>query len=180
MNIINFLATEDVWWGVPDKLKFLSKIVAAIESVLWPILIVVATIGSIYAIYLGINMAKAEESGKRDEARKHLINAVIAMAVTVVMILLINVVIIPNIPNWIGTSSVTTADMSEMTGTRTGTIYEKIRGFEEKLGTATRTGENGGNNVSIWEIRYNNDRYLLTVESSSDGKVTSVTNEKAS
>ncbi len=113
MDILNLLVSEEVWWGLPKKLEFLKTIVNAIESVLWPILIVVATVGSIYAIYLGINMAKAEESGKRDEARKHLINAVIAMAVTVVMILLINLVIIPNIPGWVANNDVTSSEVNK-------------------------------------------------------------------
>ena len=101
LNLINLLVSADVWWGLPKKLEFLKTIVQVIENVLWPILIVVATIGTIYAIYLGINMAKAEETGKRDEAKKHIIAVVTAMAITVVLILAINLIVIPNIPNWV-------------------------------------------------------------------------------
>ena len=96
------------WNGatVDKRWYFVKTICDAMQTILWPILIVVATAGSIYAIYLGINMAKAEDSGKRDEARKRLINAVIAMGVTVVLILLINLVIIPNMAGWLGVTNV--------------------------------------------------------------------------
>ena len=110
---MQFMAVE--WPADMDKkLDFLKTIVEALEAVLWPILIVVASVGSIYAIYLGINMAKAEDAGKRDEAKKRVINAVIAMVVTVVLILLIQLVLIPNIPNWVGGSSTPSTEETEL------------------------------------------------------------------
>ena len=146
MNILNLLVSEDVWWGIPKKLEFLKVIVNAIESVLWPILIVVATVGSIYAIYLGINMAKAEDSSKRDEARRHLINAVIAMAVTVVMILLINLVIIPNIPGWVANNSVSSSKTSVYEG-RSDVTRDEV---EADFGLAYEG--------DTWHLRVNGDK----------------------
>ena len=97
---LTFLGASS-WEDVDPKLQFLENIVNTLNDILWPILVVVATLGSIYAIYLGIQMAKAEDASKREEAKKRVINAVIAMAVVVVFIVVIQTVIIPNIGTWL-------------------------------------------------------------------------------
>lgn len=92
-----------IWNGVEldARFKFLKTICDALNQLLWPILIVVATVGSIYAIYLGINMARAEDASKRDEAKKRVVNAVISMVVVITLILLIQLVVVPNMASWI-------------------------------------------------------------------------------
>jgi uncharacterized membrane-anchored protein len=52
---------------------------------------VVGAIGAIYAIYVGVKLARAEDQGKRDDAKKHLITVVIAIGVTIALILVFNV-----------------------------------------------------------------------------------------
>ena len=73
-----------------DKYKLLSDLFNVLSIVLWVVLGIVAAIGAIYAIYLGIRLARAEEQGKRDEAKKHLITVAIAVGVTIVLILFFN------------------------------------------------------------------------------------------
>lgn len=68
---------------------FLDPILKVLDEIIWPILIIVAAVGTIYAIYLGVMMAKAENAEAREEAKKRIINAVIAIAVMVVLILLL-------------------------------------------------------------------------------------------
>lgn len=168
LNLINLLVSADVWWGLPKKLEFLKTIVNVIESVLWPILIVVATVGTIYAIYLGINMAKAEEAGKRDEAKKHIVTVITAMAITVVMILAINLIVIPNIPNWVAG-----VDSSAYTAIQSGTDakYDEKDEVEAVLGSSyDYTTEKGyeyrfkvdGQNKQLF-ITYDNDGKIATV-----------------
>lgn len=65
---------------------WLEKLLGAIESIVGPILIVVGAIGVIYAIYLGVMLAKAENAEKREEAKKRIINVLIAIAITAVLI----------------------------------------------------------------------------------------------
>lgn len=67
---------------------WLNPLMQILTDILAPILIVLATAGVIYSIYLGVMMAKAEDQGKRDEAKKRIINVVIAIAITVVLIAL--------------------------------------------------------------------------------------------
>lgn len=67
---------------------WLNGILKVLNDVLVPILIVVGAVGTIYAIYLGVMMAKAENAEKREESKKRIINAIIALAVVVVLVLL--------------------------------------------------------------------------------------------
>ena len=50
-------------------------------------LIVVGAAGIIYAVILGVNMARADSTEKREEAKKRLINVIIGLAVMIGLIL---------------------------------------------------------------------------------------------
>ena len=84
MSLSGLLYTE-----LQGDYAFLNPILKVLNDIVWPFLIVVAAVGTIYAIYLGVMMAKAENAEKREEAKKRIINAVIAVVVMVVLILLL-------------------------------------------------------------------------------------------
>jgi len=84
-----------------DKWGWVSNITSFIRTLLPYVLIVVATAGTIYAVILGVNMAKAEDPSKREEAKKRIINFIIALAVTVVLILLLQL-FATYLPTWLG------------------------------------------------------------------------------
>ncbi|MGN1212807.1 MAG: Mbov_0395 family pilin-like conjugal transfer protein, partial [Christensenellales bacterium] len=88
MSLSGLLYTE-----LEGDYAFLNPILKVLNDIIWPILIVVAAVGTIYAIYLGVMMAKAENAEKREEAKKRVINAVIAVVVMVVLILLLQLFI---------------------------------------------------------------------------------------
>jgi len=67
---------------------WVNKVTAAINAIMWPILIVVAAAGTIYAIVLGVNMARADSTEKREEAKKRVINVLVGMAIMVGLLLL--------------------------------------------------------------------------------------------
>ena len=73
-----------------DSKTLLIKVFDIISIVLWVVMAVVGAIGAIYAIYLGVQLARADEQGKRDDAKKHLITVVIAIGVTIALILVFN------------------------------------------------------------------------------------------
>lgn len=81
LNFFNTMFAEGGAWS------WVFDIVDAIDFILWPILIIVGAAGSIYAIILGINIAKADSTDKREEAKKHLINVLIGLAVVIALIL---------------------------------------------------------------------------------------------
>ena len=72
------------------KFSWVADIFNPISIVLYVIMGLIGAAGAIYAIYLGIQLARAEDQSKRDEAKKHLITVLIAIAVTVVLILFFN------------------------------------------------------------------------------------------
>lgn len=94
-NLLFRLANLAVNLAADSKIDYNGKwapiktIIDFIGSVLPYVLIVVATAGTIYAVVLGVNMAKADDAGKREEAKKRIVNFVIALVVTIVLILLL-------------------------------------------------------------------------------------------
>ncbi len=54
---------------------------------------IVGAVGAIYAIWLGVQLARADEQSKRDDAKKHLITCLVAVAVTVVLVLFFNLLL---------------------------------------------------------------------------------------
>lgn len=89
---------SDYFKNLEDKLgdysgtyEVLNSLFNILSIVLWVVLGIVGAVGAIYAIYLGVKLARADEQGKREEAKKHLITVAIAIGVTVVLILFFNI-----------------------------------------------------------------------------------------
>ena len=84
--------------------SWVNTLVAAIKTVLWPMLIIVCAAGMIYAVILGVNMARADSTDKREEAKKRLINVLVGLAIIVALILFFQLcidVILPGLlPEW--------------------------------------------------------------------------------
>ena len=81
--------------------EWLSKLLSSIEWVMWIALILVGACGAIYAIYVGVRMARADSSEQREEAKKRLINIIVSIVVTIALILFFNIVL-PLILNSLG------------------------------------------------------------------------------
>lgn len=58
-----------------------------VKSVLIPILTILGAAGIIWAIVLGVNMARADSTEKREEAKKRLISLIIGIVIMVVLII---------------------------------------------------------------------------------------------
>lgn len=81
-----------------------NPILGILDALLVPLLIVVGTAGSIYAVVLGVNYARAETSDKREEAKKRMINAVIGIVVMVFLLVVLQLFVAnaDTIVEWIG------------------------------------------------------------------------------
>lgn len=93
------------WDKVDENFQWVKNIVDVIDMVLWPLLIVVAAAGTIYAVVLGVNMARADSTEKREEAKKRVINVLVGMAIIVGLVLLLKLfmdVILPSLPAFQG------------------------------------------------------------------------------
>lgn len=89
LNIVNAIAS---WKDAPQfqpgaQFGWVVNVVDTITTILWPLLIVVAAAGLIYSVIIGVNMAKADSTEKREEAKKRLFNLLIGMGVTIGLIL---------------------------------------------------------------------------------------------
>lgn len=97
---MRFMGSEDFWkkwYGndlTADQVKkldndfgWIETIYNSIMTILVPILAIVAAAGIIWAIVLGIQMARADSTEKREEAKKRLIGLVVGIAILVVLII---------------------------------------------------------------------------------------------
>lgn len=58
-----------------------------LNPILYVIMAIVGAAGAIYAIVLGVNLARAEDQSKRDEAKKRLITVLISVGITIALVL---------------------------------------------------------------------------------------------
>mgnify|MGYP001776231650 FL=1 len=75
---INKLETQFGW---------VETVYSSIMTILVPILAIVAAAGIVWSIVLGVQMARADSSDKREEVKKRLIGLVVGIAILVVLIL---------------------------------------------------------------------------------------------
>ena len=87
-NWNDFFQRYDVVSG--GQYEVLQQVFSIISIILWVALGIVGAVGAVYAIYLGFQLARADEQGKRDDAKKHLITVVIAIGVTIALVLIFN------------------------------------------------------------------------------------------
>ena len=90
--------------GAKKTTEVLMKFNAVLNNILVPIIIVTCSIGVIFAIYLGIKMARANNAEQREEAKKRVVYTVIAIAVGIALILLFKI-FASNSLTWFGTDS---------------------------------------------------------------------------
>ncbi len=72
------------------KFNWINQIYTYLGPVLWAIMAIVGAAGAIYAIVLGVNLARAEDQSKRDEAKKRLVTTLIAVGVTIALVIFFN------------------------------------------------------------------------------------------
>lgn len=89
--------------NLPEGYTWLAPILDFIESALLPIMIVLIAVSAIYAIILGVKMARAESAEQRDEAKKRIVNFLVGAAVIVVLLIILYV-LAANITSIIGSS----------------------------------------------------------------------------
>lgn len=98
MKMLNFISMLGNAWDKALKngdttipgYEWVVKLFDYLYPILYAIMAVVGAAGVIYSVYLGVQLAKAEDQPKRDEAKKRLITTVIAVAVTLVLIIFFN------------------------------------------------------------------------------------------
>ena len=92
MNFINLLL--DATDLDPNKFyggyAWLNDVYAVLPTILYVILACVGGAGTVYAIILGVNLAKAESEDARKKATERLKNTIVGVAVLLILVLFIN------------------------------------------------------------------------------------------
>lgn len=92
MNFLNSMlgfGWNNIDWG-PEFDAWVPTLMDTLGTVLWVLLALVGAAGGIYALYVGIKMARADSAEARDENKKRLINIVVSIVVVIVLILFFN------------------------------------------------------------------------------------------
>lgn len=80
LNASKFLLDDTKYTTIDEVAEGFSKI---IQNILAPVFTVIGVVAVIYAIYLGIMYAKAEDAGKRKEIQGRLIGACIGAVIII-------------------------------------------------------------------------------------------------
>ena len=88
----------------PDVSKATAPIVSLIKSFAGPIIGLVAALGIIYCILLGVKLAKAEEPQEREKAKMALKNAIIGFFLIFILIVVLRV-LTPQLARWVDQST---------------------------------------------------------------------------
>ena len=80
----------------------LEPVLEVINAILWPAIGLVGALGTIYCIILGVKLAKSDEAGSREKAKKDLIGAIIGFVVIFVLIVGLKV-LMPILQDWVST-----------------------------------------------------------------------------
>lgn len=96
---MNYLATLLASKGV-DFAPIIAPILEVINALLWPCIAVVGAVGTIYCIFLGIKIAKADEQNSREKAKKDLIGAIIGFLIIFILIVALKIAM-PILETWV-------------------------------------------------------------------------------
>ena len=83
-----------------DLNPVIQPILEILNAILWPAIAIVASVGSIYCIILGVKIAKSDEQNSREKAKKDLIGAIIGFLAIFVLIVTLKVAL-PILEEWV-------------------------------------------------------------------------------
>ena len=83
ISLLNYTFIGDLAW--------LQDVYEILPPILYTILAVIGGVGSVYAIILGVNLAKSDDESKRKAAASRMKNTIICVGILLVLVLLINI-----------------------------------------------------------------------------------------
>ena len=102
-----FRLTNILLSAAPDLKKVTTPITELLSTIFFIALPVVGSIGTIFCIFLGLKLAKAEEPQDREKAKTALKNAIIGFVIIFVLVVALNIGL-PIMTDWAKTSGMTT------------------------------------------------------------------------
>ena len=98
-----FFKENDAAWS-NSSFSWLKPIAKFLDGAIIPVIIVVGALGAIWIVILGVNLARAESSDKAAEAKKRLINVIIAI-VSVILLVFLLALFVSKAPEWFGSDA---------------------------------------------------------------------------
>ena len=86
-------------FGTNSSFSWLKPIATFLNNLLIPFMIIVLIAGAAWVIVLGVGLARAEDTGKAQEAKKKLINVAVALVSIIVLVFLLTF-LAANMPGW--------------------------------------------------------------------------------
>ena len=83
-----------------DFNPIIAPVLEILNAILWPAIALVGSIGTIYCIILGTKLAKSDEGGSREKAKKDLVGAIIGFVSIFVLILALKLAM-PILQDWV-------------------------------------------------------------------------------
>ena len=92
--LLNLASWKDIagkygWAG--GETGWLAQLLDILSQGLWVALAIVGAAGAIYAVYVGVKMARADSAEGREENKKRLVNIIVSIVVVIVLIIVFNV-----------------------------------------------------------------------------------------
>ncbi len=100
-----------------------KPIIELLDSALNPIIALVVALGTIYCVFLGAKLAKAEEPQEREKAKQHLKNSIIGFLLIFVLIVALKVGVGP-LQEWLKTSTSSSSKGTETTTKKTAMVTD--------------------------------------------------------
>lgn len=70
-----------------------NPVISGLNTALWVVIAVVLTAGMVYAVYLGVQLARADSEDKRADAKKRMLWFILAFVLTTLVLVLVNLFI---------------------------------------------------------------------------------------
>lgn len=93
ISLLNAVTLFGKTYTFKGGFSWLNEVYSTLPNILWLILAAVGGAGTVYAVILGVNLAKSESEDKRKTAANRIKNTIIGLAVLLVLILVINLLI---------------------------------------------------------------------------------------
>ena len=100
-NLFGFVLETPDWIAENTQFSWVGGLIDGFNYAIFPILLIAGAAGILYSILLGVNLARAETSEKREEAKKRLIWCIIGI-VSIFVLMLVMILVINNMHNILG------------------------------------------------------------------------------
>jgi heme/copper-type cytochrome/quinol oxidase subunit 4 len=98
------VATAQATTGNVDLSNVTSPIIGLVNSILNAAIPLVAAVGALYCVLLGVKYAKAEEPQDREKAKQHLKSAIIGFVLIFVLVVALRIAT-PILTDWMNANS---------------------------------------------------------------------------